>query len=108
MAELMNHPPNYDGYGPVPMKKWGVVYRDEREPSLPEYICLLWETRHEPGPGLGRYMRLNTATFLSFVPSDATPEQAVERARQWAGRPDHGVKPEDVYFWGVVRKGGGK
>lgn len=104
MAELMNLPPNWDGIvGPCPIQKWGVVYRDEREPALPEYVCLLWETRREPGV-IGRCIRLNTATFLSFVSADATQEEAVERARKLAGRPDHGVKPEDVYFWGVVRK----
>jgi hypothetical protein len=98
MAELINMPPSYTGEGDVPESKWAVVYRDELEPSLPEYVCMVWESRREDGKSI----RENIATILSFAFADNPPNKAVEVARKWCGR--HGIPPENVYYWGVVRR----
>ena len=98
MAELMNYPPNYEGDGEIPASTWAAVYRDEREPALPEYVCLVWESRLIGGTSF----RFTPGTILSFAPASSTPEDAVKRAAWHAKR--HGVAPEKVYYWGVVRK----
>lgn len=98
MAELMNYPPNYHGDGDIPPGRWAAVYRDEREPSLPEYVCLVWESNTVGGVSV----RSTPGTILSFVPASSTPAEAVKRAAWRAQR--HGVTPENVYYWGVVRK----
>lgn len=98
MAELINFPPEYTGEGEVPESKWAVVYRDEREPSLPEYVCMVWESRREDGKSI----RENIATILSFAPASYPSSEAVEVAKKWCGR--HGIPQGNVYYWGVVRK----
>lgn len=98
MAELMNLPPEYTGDGDIPEARWAVVYRDEREPSLPEYVCMFWESRRENGKSI----RENLATLMSFVSADDTPALAVEKARRYCMR--NGVPEDNVSFWGVVRK----
>lgn len=98
MAELMNYPPNYPGDGDIPLGRWAAVYRDEREPSLPEYVCLVWECSTVGGVDV----RFTPGTILSFVPASSTPAEAVTRAAWHAQR--YGVATENVYYWGVVRK----
>ena len=97
MAELMNYPPDYDG-GLLTEGKWCVVYRDEREPTLPEYIALVWQA---DGPEGERRCRV-IGTILSFVPHKSDQAEAVSRAAAYAKR--HGVAEDAVYYWGVVRK----
>jgi hypothetical protein len=97
MAELMNYPPGYES-GLLPDAKWCVVYRDEREPSVPEYVALVWQTDGDEGCRRCRVI----GTILSFVPQKSDVAEAVARAASYAKR--HGVSEDSVYFWGVVRK----
>jgi hypothetical protein len=97
MAEMMNYPPGWDG-GPLPDAKWCTVYRDELEPTLPQYVALVWHTDGAEGERRCRVI----GTILSFVPAKSTPAEAVTRAGAHAKR--HGVDPGSVYYWGVVRK----
>ncbi|NDD55222.1 hypothetical protein EBZ39_15390 [bacterium] len=98
MAELINMPPSWTGEGDVPESKWAVVYRDEREPSLPEYVCIVWESRREGGKSI----RENIATLCSFASASESACKAVKAARKWCGL--HGIQSENVYYWGVVRR----
>ena len=104
MPELMHYPPGYDGE--LRPAVWAVVYRDETEPALPEYVGMVYESVVIPigvsfFPDGGNIVRV-IATYLSMVPSDATPEEAVRKAAAWAKRTDE--RCTDCHFWGVVRK----
>lgn len=97
MPELMHYPPDYDGE--LRPGVWAVVYRDETEPSLPEYVAVVYESMTIPRGG--SIIRV-VATYLSFVSPDATQEEAVRKAGARAKRTDE--RCTDCHFWGVVRK----
>jgi len=97
MAEMMNYPPGWEG-GSLPDAKWCAVYRDELEPTMPEYIALVWQTDGADGERRCRVI----GTVLSFVSPQSAPGEAVSRAAAYAAR--HGVDAGNVYYWGVVRK----
>lgn len=93
MAWRMNTPPDYDG-GPIKDSDWGVVYRDETEPTMPEYICVRWTSRGGQAWVSGG---LN-----SFCPSTATPEAAVAKAKGRSLKFDFLAK-DNIVWWGVLR-----
>lgn len=97
----MDLPPNYNYDGDIPEGAWAVVYRDESEPSLPEYVCVVFRCDR---CAHCRPVRTVIGGLSSFVSHDATPERAVEVARQRIEKLS-GVYPQmdSVVFWGVVR-----
>lgn len=93
MAWRMNTPPDYD-FGPPKDCDWGVVYRDETEPTLPEYICIFWKTR-------GGQAWLNGG-LNSFCPSTTKPDDAVKKAIKHAKDFNEPAK-DNIVWWGVLR-----
>jgi len=93
MAWRMNTPPDYDG-GPLKDSDWGVVYRDETEPTLPEYICIFWRVRGEVA-----YVR---GGLNSFCPSTAKPDDAVKKAIKHA-KDFNEPANDNIVWWGVLR-----
>jgi len=93
MAWTMNNPPDYEGGTPKDCD-WGVVYRDETEPSLPEYICILWQTRDGLASVVGG--------LQSFCPFSAKPENAVVSAKALSIKFDYPAK-DNIVWWGVLR-----
>jgi hypothetical protein len=89
----MNTPPDYDG-GPLRDSDWGVVYRDETEPTLPEYVCIFWRVRGEVA-----YVR---GGLNSFCPSTAKPADAVKIAIK-KSKDYTDTATDNIVWWGVLR-----
>lgn len=98
----MDLPPGYAYDGEIPEGAWAVVYRDESEPSLPEYVCVVFRCDRVPRGGC---IRAVIGGLSSFVSSDVTPDSAVDAARYRIQKLGGVYPPMDlgVVFWGVVR-----
>jgi hypothetical protein len=90
----MNNPPDYEG-GPPKDSDWGVVYRDETEPTMPEYICLFWQAR-----GGQAFV---TGGLNSFCPATAKPSDAVQKAIKKSKDFNYPAK-DNIVWWGVIRE----
>ena len=93
MTWTMNNPPDYEG-GPPNDSDWGVVYRDETEPTLPEYVCLFWQAR-----GGQAFV---TGGLNSFCPATAKPSDAVQKAIKKSKDFNYPAK-DNIVWWGVLR-----
>lgn len=102
MAWRMDMPPSYSGDGAMPQEEWAVVYRDESEPSLPEYVCVTWKSWSDASR-LGQTRREVTGGLSSFASASATREEAVDRAKSFLSQVRQSIPPENVLFWGVLR-----
>jgi hypothetical protein len=102
MAWRMDLPPLYSGSGSLPSEEWAVVYRDELEPSLPEYVCITWRSRNG-AHSLDPSHREVTGGLSSFVSANATHDEAVAKAKSWLANTRPSIPPGNVLFWGVVR-----
>lgn len=98
----MDLPPGYAYDGEIPEGAWAVVYRDESEPSLPEYVCVVFRCERN---ALGKSVRTVIGGLSSFISSDATSDRAVDTARHRIQKLAGAYPPMDlgVVFWGVVR-----